>query len=139
MLGITWASMYVPRISSCEKTLIEPRHANWWVHRNLAEDKSTLEIIKDDGKYRIEEIDLEVRSKTLEWYSYQGDNFDSVRGETLWDMTFGRRDWQVRTITRTILTSSTTHFRIQAELDAYENDSRVFSKSWDSCVPRNLV
>lgn len=124
---------------SCEKTLIEPRHANWWVHRNLAEDKSTLEIIKDDGKYRIEEIDLEVRSKTLEWYSYQGDNFDSVRGETLWDMTFERRDWQVRTVTRTILTSSTTHFRIQAELDAYENDSRVFSKSWDSRIPRDLV
>ncbi len=124
---------------SCEKTLIEPRHANWWVHRNLAEDKSTLEIIKDDGKYRIEEIGLEVRSKTLEWYSYQGDNFDSVRGETLWDMTFERRDWRVRTVTHTILTSSTTHFRIQAELDAYENDSRVFSKSWDSRIPRNLL
>lgn len=124
---------------SCEKTQIEPRHANWWVHRNLAEDKSTLEIIKDDGKYRIEDIDLEVRSKTLEWYSYQGDDFGSVRGETLWDMTFERRDWQIRTVTRTILTSSATHFRIQAELDAYENDSRVFSKSWDSRIPRNLV
>ena len=123
----------------CEKKLIEPRRANWLVHRDLAEDKSTLEIIKDDGKYRIEDIDLEVRSKTLEWYSYQGDNFESARGETLWDMTFERRDWCVRTVTHAILTASSTHFRIQAELDAYEGDSRVFSKSWDKSIPRQLV
>ena len=100
---------------SCEKTLIEPRHADWWIHRNLAADKSTLEIIKDDGKYRIEDIELAVRSKTLEWYSYQGDDFESVRGETLWDMTFEREDWRVRTVTRTILTASNTHFHVQAE------------------------
>ena len=124
---------------SCEKKLIHPRHADWWVHRNLAADKSILEIIKDDGKYRIDDIELEVSCKTLEWYSYQGDDFESVRGETLWDMTFERGEWRVRTVTHTILTSTSTHFRIQAELDAHEGDSRVLSKSWDKWIPRNFV
>lgn len=124
---------------SCDKKRVRPCHAEWWVHRNLASDKSTLEIIKDDGKYRIADIELAVSSKTLEWYSYQGDDFASARGETLWDMTFERREWRVRTFTHTILTSTSTHFRIQAELDAYEGDSRVFSKSWDKWIPRYLV
>lgn len=123
----------------CEKKLIEPRRANWLVHRDLAADKSTLEIIKDDGQYYIEDIDLSVRSKTLEWYSYQGDDFESVRGETRWDMTFTRKNWRVRTVSHTILTSSKTHFRIQAELDAYEGESRVFSKSWDTRILRRYV
>jgi hypothetical protein len=39
----------------------------------------------------------------------------------------------------TILTASNTRFRIQAELDAYEGDSRVFSKSWDKHIPRRFV
>ncbi|PHQ26139.1 hypothetical protein CLH62_00580 [Marinobacter guineae] len=43
-------------------TLIEPAHHNWLVHRDLAEDLSILEVIKDNGCYRIEEIDLEVTS-----------------------------------------------------------------------------
>lgn len=123
----------------CEKKQVEPRRANWCVHRDLAEDKSVLEIIKDDGKYFIKDIDLSVSSKTLEWYSYQGDKFESVRGETLWDMTFERQDWRVRTVTHTILTSTSTHFRVQAELDAYEGDSRVYSKSWDTRIPRLFV
>lgn len=134
------SSMGEPEVApSCEKKLIQPRHADWWVHRNLAADKSTLEIIKDDGKYRIEDIELEVCAKTLEWYSYQGDDFESVRGETLWDMTFERGDWRIRTVTHTILSASYTHFRIQAELDAYEGDSRMFSKSWDMRIPRGFV
>ncbi|SET15566.1 hypothetical protein SAMN05216326_11379 [Nitrosomonas marina] len=123
----------------CEKKLLEPCRANWLVHRDLAADKSILEIIKDDGQYHIEDIDLAVRSKTLEWYSYQGDDFESVRGETLWDMTFERKNWRVRTVTHTILTSTSTHFRIQAELDAYEGDSRIFSKSWDTRILRRHV
>jgi uncharacterized protein len=123
----------------CEKKLIEPRRANWLVHRDLAKDKSTLEIIKDDGQYHIADIDLAIRAKTLEWYSFQGDNFETVRGETLWDMAFERQDWYIRTVTHTILTSSKTHFRIQAELDAYEGDSRIFSKSWDTRIPRRCV
>jgi uncharacterized protein len=50
---------------------------------------------------------------------------------------FQRKDWQVSTITRTILTSTETHFRVQAELDAYHQESRVHSESWDTLIPRN--
>lgn len=122
-----------------QKTLLEPNRSNWYVKRDLANDFSTLEVLKDDGKYLLNDINLQIGSKTMEWYSYKNDNFDSVRGETYWEQTFERENWKVRTVTRTILTSDSEHFRVQADLDAYENESRIFSKSWDEKIKRKFV
>lgn len=118
---------------------IIPPHHNWLVHRDLAEGISVLEIIKDEGTYRIEEIDLDVGDRTWEWYTYQGDDFTSVRGENRTERTFQRGDWSVRTTTRTVLTADTTHFRIHAELDAYEGEKRIYSQNWERIIPRDGV
>ena len=98
-----------------------------------------LEVIKDEGTYRSEEIDLDVGDRTWEWYTYQGDDFTSVRGENRTERTFQRGDWSVRTTTRTVLTADTTHFRIHAELDAYEGEKRIYSQNWERIIPRDGV
>ena len=95
--------------------------------------------MNDKGIYRIEEIDLEVQNKTTEWYTYRADDFESVRGETLCVRSFKRNDWSVKTVTRTVLTSTATHFHILADLDAYEGDKRVYCTSWDRTIPRDYI
>ena len=122
-----------------EKTLIEPEHHNWRVIRDLDTDVSTLEVVNDSGIVHIKDIDLEMGRKTLEWYTYQDDDFNSVRGETLWERSFKRGDWQIKTVTRTVLTSTATDFHLRAELDAYEGDKRVYSQNWDNIIPRDFV
>jgi hypothetical protein len=112
---------------------------NWFVHRDLANDKSTLEVIKDDGIKYFEDIDLEHESRTYEWYSSLNGYFHSVKGETLLIRGFKRGDWHVRTKTKTILTCDERNFYINAELDAYERGKRVFSKTWNETVKRDLV
>jgi putative CocE/NonD family hydrolase len=121
------------------RTLVEPEHHNWRVIRDLAKDESTLEVTNDKGVYRLDDIDLEVQHKTVERYTYQADDFESVRGETNTIRGFKRGDWSVRTETRTVLTSSATHFHIFADLDAYEDDKRVYCQSWDQTIPRDFV
>ncbi len=121
------------------KTMIEPEHHNWRVVRDLETDVSTLEVINDAGTYRLEEIDLVSRRKALEWYTYQGDDFGSPRGETLWERRMERGEWAVSTVTRTVLTCDATHFFLRAELDAYEGDKRVYSENWDRTIPRDFV
>jgi predicted acyl esterase len=121
------------------KTMIEPEHHNWRVIRDLAKDESTLEVINDKGIYRLEAIDLEVQSKTVETYTYRADDFSSVRGETLCTRSFTRQDWSIKTVTRTVLTSSPTHFHLLADLDAYEGDKRVYCTSWDKTIPRDFI
>ena len=121
------------------RMMIEPEHHNWRVIRDLAKDESTLEVINDKGIYRLEAIDLEVQNKTIETYTYQADDFSSVRGETLCIRSFKRQNWFIKTVTRTVLTSSPTHFHILADLDAYEGDKRVYCHSWDKNIPRDYI
>lgn len=124
--------------SSQQQQLTEGHH-NWRVIRDLDKDISTLEVINDNGTYYLEDIDLTVQRKTEEWYSYQGDDFNSVRGETLWTRGFKRDDWSVKTITRSVLHCDSEYFYLDAELDAYEGKKRVYSNKWNRRIKRNMV
>jgi putative CocE/NonD family hydrolase len=118
---------------------LSPTDYNWRVIRDLARDVSTLEVTRDEGRWRLPDIDLELKNKTLEWYTSTANRFDSVRGETYWERAFKRDDWEVETHTRTVLTSSPSNFYLQADLDAYEGRKRVYCRSWDLTIPRQLV
>ncbi|AOS98075.1 Cocaine esterase [Microbulbifer aggregans] len=115
---------------------IKPPHNNWLVHQDLAEDISTLEVIKDDGLVRIDEIDLEFASRTWNWYTFQENDFSSLKAETRTERTFARGDWKVRTTTRTVLTADPDNFYIHAELDAWEGEYRVYTQLWERTIPR---
>ena len=118
---------------------LEPQNHKWRVIRDLANEASTLEVIIDDGTWRFEDIDWTVTNRAKEWYTFQQDDFNTVRGETLWTRRFQRGEWNVKIVTRTVLTSTATHFRLHAELDAWEKDERVFSKNWQYEIPRDYV
>ncbi len=121
------------------KTLLVSGKESWTVIRDLAREESRLEVVHDSGTVRLDDIDLVIRGKVTEIYSNFVDEYDSLSGETIWERSFSRGDWEVRTVTRTLLTSDAEAFRIRADLDAYEGKSRVFSKSWDTTIKRDLV
>jgi len=121
------------------KTLIEPTRQRWTVIRDLARDESVLEVLHDEGTYRLEDIGLEVYAHSVERYAFRDDDYLSLRGEAVWTRWFRRGDWEIRTVTRTVLTSNETEFRLRADLDAFEGDSRVYSTSWDERIPRDHV
>jgi len=120
-------------------TLLVPAKREWEVIHNLATNATTLDVINDDPQYKIDEINWTIRKDVTEKYSYQGYNYDTLRGEVSSERSFKRDDWIVRTKTCTILTSTKTHFIIRASLDAYEGDVRVFSKSWDERIKRDYL
>lgn len=123
---------------SASRRLSTPEY-NWLVTRDLAEDTSLMEVIKNDGTWYQEQADLTLRNKALEWYSHRRDDYTSLRGETYWEREFRRDDWHVFIKTRTVLTSNVSHFFLRAELDAYEGDTRVKSLNWDETIPRYMV
>lgn len=120
-------------------TQVEPGEERWSVSREMIGYESALEVVKDLGVVRFEDIDLDVTRRAYERYSCIGNDFGSVRGETEWRVSFERAGWRVSTVTRTVLTSTATDFHIRAELDAYEGEQRVASYNWDHTVPRDLV
>ncbi|KJZ02675.1 MULTISPECIES: CocE/NonD family hydrolase [Halomonas] len=121
------------------KTLLQPSQESWKVIRDLANDQTTLEVFHDEGSYRLDDIALDISGSVTERYSYSYGNYDSVTGWTEWQRTFRRGDWEIHTLTRTRLTSDADSFRVRATLDAWQGDTRIFSRSWDEVFPRDLV
>jgi hypothetical protein len=111
----------------------------WVVRRDLATDESTLEVVNDQGRFRIDRINMELAVAARELYTTRGTDFSSPRGETRWVHEFSRAGWTVRTETRTVLSCDADGFHVHAELDAYENGARVFSRNWNRVVKRRLV
>jgi uncharacterized protein len=122
-----------------ERELIEPTHYDWIVHRHLASDESTLEVIEDRGTHFHVATGLTVGTRAVERYHSAGNDISSVSGETVWHRGLERGPWQIRTKTRTVLTSDREHFHVQGDLDAYESNERVFCRTWRHAIPRDLV
>lgn len=120
-------------------TQVTPSEERWDVKRDLIDYRSELDIVKDRGTVRFEDIGLEAGRRAHERYTAVADDFTSVGGETTWTMRFRRDDWDVRVVTHTRLTCSETDFFVDATLDAYEADRRVFSRTWNEQVPRDLL
>lgn len=120
-------------------TQLEPGEQRWTVHRDLTQYESTLEVVRDLGVVRYEDIALDVTRNALERYSCVGDDVTSVRGETRWTVGFRRDAWEAVTVTRTVLTSTRTDFVLHAQLDAFDADERVASRNWHVTIPRDHV
>ncbi len=120
-------------------TLLAPAHRDWTVMQGLGSNRVALEVVNNDARYRLDTHGMEVGRETRETYAYYNNDYATVRGFVEQVRHFRRDAWEVMTVTRTTLTASPTHFLIRATLDAYQGDARVFSRSWDEAIPRDLM
>jgi putative CocE/NonD family hydrolase len=120
-------------------TVIRPSDGSWRVIRELGRDVSTLQVCLDRGHLRFEDIGLETQARGEEEYIVEQRDWGSLRGETNWTRSFRRGDWHVSTRTRQRLTCDEATFYVDAEVDAYEGERRVFSQSFCERIPRDLV
>jgi len=116
-----------------------PGEQDWTVSRNLVDLTGKLRVIKDLGVVRFNDIDLDLTRRAVEEYTFKGTDPNSVRAETDWVMGFQRDDVSVYTYTKTVLTSTEEAFHLYAELDAYEGETRVASKTWNTTIERDFI
>ncbi|MEX0771895.1 MAG: CocE/NonD family hydrolase [Balneolales bacterium] len=117
--------------------IMQAPDVRWNVIRDLIINESTMDVIKDEGKYYINDINLEIDDYVRETYTIRDDSVNTVKAETVGKKTLQRGNWHIRTKTSTILTSDTKYFYLHATLDAFEGNERVFSKNWHEKVPRD--
>lgn len=120
-------------------TQVQPGDHDWHVSRNMVDLTGALDVVKDLGVVRFDDIDLEVTRRAHERYTYTSNDSSSVRAEASWTMGFRRGEWEAHTTTRTVLTSTPTEFQLHAQLDAYEGEERVLAKTWSTNIPRDFV
>lgn len=125
-------------------TRLQAGEHHWRTTRDLATGTSTMEIVNDQGAFRIDETGTVVRRVSNEWFSIRGNDVGSARGETRTERRIERGDWGVSVLTRTVLTCTPTTFEVNAQVDAYElhgehGEPRVHSQNWNRSIPRDLV
>jgi putative CocE/NonD family hydrolase len=119
--------------------VLRPTSALRRVERDLANGETRLEILCDFGAKRIRAHGHESGAVARETYRILPDDPLSARAEIHWTETLGRGDWQVRTESRTEQWSDRENFHIRAELDAYEGEQRVFRRTWERSIPRDML
>jgi hypothetical protein len=122
------------------RTELRPVDRERTIRRDLATGETLLTIVGDDNcAYRLEDIDLEVDASGVRRYRILEEDSLTAQMEIAWTWRFKRSHWQVRTETKTIISATKDSFHIKADLDAFEGETRVFCKSWDRTIPRDMV
>ena len=72
-----------------------------------------------------------------EYHSINPDDPLSAKLDITWTEEYERGAWQVSSQTRTIFTSTATHFHIEAQLEARQGEEIVHTEKWTKDFPRN--
>jgi uncharacterized protein len=121
------------------RTMLRPASNDWYLHHNLGADEHSLEVVDDSGRALLDDIKLETELKATERYSAVGDDPTSARGEVVTERRLAREDWEIASLTSTVLSATATHFVVDAEVVASEDGREVFRHKWHEEIPRDLV
>ena len=120
------------------ETIVAPQ-AHWRIAENLVDGMTVVEVGDGRETYRILENDLTITTDGSERYSFRNGDFGSVRAEATWEYEFRRADWRMRSLTETVMTATTSHFLIEANLQAWHGDDLVHEQKWSEAIERCLL
>jgi hypothetical protein len=96
-------------------------------------------VFGDWGKFRLEDIGMEMGHVFERLYTIQPDAPNSARASMTQTYEMGRGDWQVRIDTGAAMSSTASTFELSAWIEAYEGEQSVFRRDWRSSIPRTGV
>ena len=110
------------------------------VERDFESGLTRVHAIKDRGSILLHGANLTYSGKGEETHQIRDGDPLSHQIEMNYTITLERESpkWQVRTETHTLVTATKSDFLVTATLNAYEDDIRVFNKSWDTKIARDF-
>ena len=118
---------------------LRPYHRARILRRDIASGETVIEAIKDRGLIALHDIGLTYSGRGSERYTIKDGDPLSARAENRYAISFERGDWSLRTESETIVSATGDDFLVTAALDAFEGDTRVFTRTWSAKVPRDLA
>jgi uncharacterized protein len=106
---------------------------------DVGSGEQRIEVLRDEGRSLIEPIGVEIGfQKSLRYTILPGDP-SSARAEAHYDLVHRHaHGWDTRIRTRSAIACTATHYIIEADLEAFEAERRVFSRSWTRKIERDL-
>ena len=108
------------------------------IHDQVTKE-SRLELDSASGEKRFEDIDLTFSATSSERYETSRTDYYAARASVEDTRRMKRGEWSVFTRTKTALSADRDFYYIHAELEAFDGEERVVSRTWDERIPRNGV
>lgn len=109
------------------------------ISRDLATGESEWRLESDGGRLRYTGSGMEVEDWVCETYTVRDGEPLSLRAHIRHALELQRGAWRVRVETASDMTGDATHFHLSHHLDAYEGETRVFTRASTQSIPRHLV
>jgi uncharacterized protein len=110
-----------------------------WIERDIVTGVVILKDFTDHGNRLFLDNGLEYDSMTTKTFSIKEGDPLSAKQRCEWTIRMSRDEWDIRFETDSLMTADLEKFYISNILNAYERESRVFSKAWTFTVNRDLV
>jgi putative CocE/NonD family hydrolase len=118
-------------------TTLQEGESSSTVEHDLASGRRRIRLHYDYGLERIEPHGLETAEVSTETLTIGEGDPSSPEVTAKSRIAHRRGDWSVRIETLLRLTSDGLRFRLQARLDAFEGEDRVFARDWVASIPRD--
>ena len=120
-------------------TVLRPPRIERFARSDEATGETDYAILRDDGAVRIEATGTVIETRKDLRYRVHASDPDRTRAEADVVYAMSRADWRPRLVSRGVLTGDAGHFRLHTTIDAYDGDTRVFSRSWSQRIARDHV
>lgn len=118
------------------RTALTPGGRNRTIRTDLGKRETVVEVTDTSGRNRYDDIDLIAEARSTERYSLIENEPLSATAEVTWTWEFERKDWRIRTESRTYVSCTKREFIVRARLEAYEGNAKVFERDFEERVPR---
>ena len=96
-------------------------------------------MLRDDGHGINEETGIATALHKILRYRLHPDDPTTARAEADYDYHHHHdQGWDMRIRTHSAISCTATEFVVEADLQAFEGDLRIFSRSWTERIPRDL-
>jgi putative CocE/NonD family hydrolase len=126
-----------------EQTALAPSRLVRTIERDLTTNETIYTLRGDGGDYegasitRLHDIGLDIGHTMSRRFCIGDADPLTARAEVVQRARLHRPGWRVRIETRTALSATRDAFLLNGALEAFENDESVFTREWDTSVPRD--
>ncbi len=122
------------------KSVVRSLEGEYTVTENLETAVVMLRNWHDEGINIYDEYQgWTVESTHEDKFSIHPDDVCSARCDITWTERFSRDEWEISTRTNTVVSSTPTHFLLDAKLQAWEGTEIVYENTWKHSFKRKLV
>jgi putative CocE/NonD family hydrolase len=118
------------------RTILIPGGRNRTVHSDHGTGETVVAITDSSGRNCYDDIDLIAEARSTERYSVIEDDPLAATADVTWTWEFERKDWCIRTESRTHVSCNKRYFIVHATLEAFEGDKKVFGRTFDEKIAR---